>query len=123
MTANKRAAPDESGPLESNDLLAGKISSLHTSIANETQSGSGLRAHFDRAVDLLGQKAALAADIAEWRDQARGDGLVPNILLGLAREYLRDAAQRRKAAERAEIEEVYRNGLGLPLFDYARGAE
>jgi hypothetical protein len=40
-----------------------------------SNSNKGLRSHFDRAVDLLGQKAALAADITEWRDQAQSDGL------------------------------------------------
>jgi uncharacterized protein (UPF0335 family) len=80
-----------------------------------------LKAHFDRAVALLEQKAGLAADIAEWRRQARAAGLVPAALMKLAREQLRDAEQRRKAAEAAEVEELYRQGLGLPLFDWAAG--
>jgi hypothetical protein len=42
--------------------------------------------------------------------------LVPNVVLQLAREHLWDAEQQRKAAERAEIEELYRQGLDLPLF-------
>jgi uncharacterized protein (UPF0335 family) len=90
-----------------------------------SNSNKGLRSHFDRAVDLLEQKAALAADIAEWRDQARSDGLDAAALLQIAKEQLQDAEQRRKAAERAETEAVYRNGLGLPLFDHAhaRGRE
>jgi uncharacterized protein (UPF0335 family) len=79
-----------------------------------------LKAHFDRGVELLEQKADLAAEIADWRRQVRGDGLVPPVLLKLAREHLRDAEQRRKAAEAAEVEELYRQGLGLPLFDFAR---
>jgi tRNA A-37 threonylcarbamoyl transferase component Bud32 len=29
--------------------------------------------------------------------------------------------QHRNAAQAAEIEELYRQGLGLPLFDYAAG--
>jgi uncharacterized protein (UPF0335 family) len=82
---------------------------------------TGLRIHFDRAVELLQQKAALAADITEWRGQASGDGLDAGVILRLAREYLLDAEQRRKEAERAETEDLYRNGLGLPLFDHARG--
>jgi uncharacterized protein (UPF0335 family) len=90
--------------------------------SDKRQASSGLRAHFERAINLLEQKADLAADIAEWRDQARGDGLDPGVLLGLAREHLLDADQRRKAAERAETGAAYRNGLGLPLFDYARRA-
>jgi uncharacterized protein (UPF0335 family) len=79
-----------------------------------------LKTHFDSAVRLLEQKADLATDIAEWRRQARGNGLVPKVIIKLAREHLRDAEQRRKAAEAAEIEELYRQGLGLPLFDHAR---
>jgi hypothetical protein len=90
MIESKRAAPGEGDPLESNDLLAGKIKSFHTSIANETQSGLGLRAHFDRAVDLLEQKAALATDIAE----ARGDGLDPGVLLVAANQVLTAAGLR-----------------------------
>jgi uncharacterized protein (UPF0335 family) len=114
MSESERAAPGESGPPESSDdLLAGKINSL----------GSGLRTHFDRAVELLEQKTALLTDIAEWRGEARGDGLDSGVLLRLAREHLLDATQRRKTAERAATEKLYRNGLGLPLFDYARRAE
>jgi uncharacterized protein (UPF0335 family) len=80
-----------------------------------------LKSHFDRAVTLLEEKAVLFGDIAAWRKQAKGDGLAPAILLRLAREHLRDAEQQRKAAEQAEIEELYRRGIGLPLFDYASG--
>jgi hypothetical protein len=83
------------------------------------QANPVLKAHFDRAVGLLDQKAALAADIAEWRRQVRSDGLVPPVLLKLARDHLRDAEQLRKAAEAAEVEKLYRQGLGLPLFDWA----
>jgi hypothetical protein len=86
------------------------------------QVNHALKAHFERAVALLEQKTELAADIAEWRRQVRADGLVPPVLLKLAREHLRDAEQRRKAAEAAEVEELYRQGLGLPLFDFARWA-
>jgi hypothetical protein len=84
-----------------------------------TQHNPILKAHFDRAVALLEQKADLAADIAEWRRQARAEGLVPTALVKLAREHLRDAEQQRKAAEAAEVERLYRQGLGLPLFDWA----
>src|ERR1700736_6008891 len=91
-------------------------------LSPEPNSNSkGLRSHFDRAVNLLEQKAALAADIAEWRDQARSDGLDAAALLQIAKEQRQDAEQHRKAAERAETEALYRNGLGLPLFDHARG--
>jgi hypothetical protein len=45
---------------------------------------------------------------------------VPTVLIRLTREHLRDAEQRCKAAEAAEVEDLYRRGLGLPLFDYAR---
>jgi hypothetical protein len=78
-----------------------------------------LKGHFDRAVALLEQKTDLAADIAEWRRRARAEGLVPTALINLAREHLRDAEQQRKAAEAAEVEKLYRQGLGLPLFDRA----
>ena len=82
-----------------------------------------LRRHFDRAVAILEQNAGLAADFAQWRDEARSNGLDPRALLKLGREHLRDAAQRRRAAEQAEVEELYRRGLGLPLFDHAMAAE
>ena len=48
--------------------------------------------------------------------EARAEGLTPGVLLKLAREHLQDAEQRRKAVEQAEIEELYRQGLDLPLF-------
>jgi hypothetical protein len=79
-----------------------------------------LKSHFDAAVDILGRKAELAATLAEWRQRARGDGLEPAVIFYLARKHLQDANQRRKAAERAELEELYRQGIGLPLFDYRR---
>jgi hypothetical protein len=101
---------------------ADEIAAELTTTAINGQVNPILKAHFDRAVDLLEQKAALAADTAEWRRQARGDGLVPAVLVKLAREHLRDAEQRRNAAEAAEVEELYRQGLGLPLFDFARRA-
>jgi uncharacterized protein (UPF0335 family) len=91
------------------------------SASDETRS-AGLRLHFERATALLDQMETLRADIAEWRRQARGDGLDPRALLKLAREELRDAEQRRKAAEQAELEEMYRQGLGLPLFDWRKQA-
>jgi uncharacterized protein (UPF0335 family) len=81
-----------------------------------------LKSHFDSAVRLLEQKADLATDIAEWRRQARGDGLVPKVIIKLAREHLQDAERRRRAAEEAEVEELYRRGLDLPLFGW-RAAE
>jgi len=83
---------------------------------------TALKSHFDAAVDILGRKAELGAILAEWLQKVRGDGLEPAVIFCLAREHCRDADQRRKAAERAEIEELYRQGIGLPLFDYARGA-
>jgi hypothetical protein len=81
-----------------------------------------LKSHFDRAVGLLEQKAELAADVAEWRRQVRCDGLEPTVIIKLARDHLRTADERRRAAELAEVEELYRQGLGLPLFDFARRA-
>jgi uncharacterized protein (UPF0335 family) len=75
-----------------------------------------LRAHFARAVTLLEERSAHRTDFKEWRGQARGDGLDPRALVKLAREHLREADQHRRAAEQAEVEELYRQGLGLPLF-------
>ena len=83
------------------------------------QANPVLKAHFDRAVALLEQKAALGADLGEWRKQAKAEGLEPAVIIKLAREHLRDAEQERKAREAAEIEHLYRQGLGLPLFDWA----
>lgn len=80
-----------------------------------------IKQHFNRAVAILENMADVRADLKEWRDQARADGLEPNTLVKLAREHLRDAEQRRKAAERAEIEALYRSTIGLPLFDHADG--
>jgi hypothetical protein len=88
-----------------------------------TPTNQTLKRHFDQALALLEQKASLAADIAQWRDAARKAGLDPRALLKLGREHLRDEAQRRRAAEQAEVEELYRRGLGLPLLDYAAAAE
>ena len=83
-----------------------------------------LKSHFDRAVELLEQKAELAADVADFRRQVRSDGLVPTVIIKLARDHLCTADERRRAAELAEVEELYRQGLGLPLFDFAwRAAE
>jgi hypothetical protein len=81
-----------------------------------------LKSHFDRAVGLLEQKSELAGDVAEWRRQVRADGLVPTVIIKLARDHRRTADERRRAAELAEVEELYRQGLGLPLFDFARRA-
>src|SRR5262245_41375750 len=76
----------------------GAIHTMTTTQTKDSQSVSatqgGLRVHFDRATALLEQMAALRADIAEWRSQARADGLDPRALLKLAREELRDAEQR-----------------------------
>ena len=87
-------------------------------VASTVPPSGQLRLHFDRATVLLEQMADLRSDIAEWRRQARNGGLEPRTLLKLAKEVLRDAEQRRKDAEKAETEEAYRQGLGLPLFDW-----
>jgi uncharacterized protein (UPF0335 family) len=119
----EKAEPGDCGNgLPGNDLLGGEINQRDSENQAPGQAANGqLRSHFDRAVELLEQKLELATTVAEWRKEARNDGLDPVVLLRLAKESLRDAEQRRKAAERAEIEELYRNGLGLPLFDYAEG--
>jgi hypothetical protein len=82
----------------------------------------GLKSHFDAALPLLERRAELAIEVAAWRTKVRDEGLVPMVLLKLAREHIRNAEQRRKAEEQAEIEELYRQGLDLPLFS-GRAAE
>ena len=96
---------------------------VHFSVIDgaETRARS-LKPHFDRAVELLKARRAVLSDIKTWRAEARAEGLDPFALLHLAREHLFDADQRRKAAEQAEVEELDRQGLGLPLFDHATGA-
>lgn len=83
------------------------------------QASPVLKAHFDRAVELLEQARVIRADLGEWRKQAKAEGLEPTVIVKLAREHLRDAEQELKAREAAEIEHLYRAGLGLPLFDWA----
>jgi uncharacterized protein (UPF0335 family) len=114
MTDAKRGTPREGAPLQN--------FRPEDSGSTSTNANQAVKAHFERAVALLEARAAVLADIKAWRGEARGDGLDPAALLRLAREHLLDAEQRRKAAERAEVEELYRQCLGLPLFDYARGA-
>lgn len=124
MTTAKRGAFGEGTPLSGDGLLGGETIPTIRQSPSRPQApskGGALRSHFDRAVVLLEQKAELAADTAEWRDQARSDGLDAAALLQIAKEQLQDAEQRRKAAERAQTEALYRNGLGLPLFDHAMG--
>jgi hypothetical protein len=87
----------------------------------ETRARS-LKPHFDRAVELLEARRDVLSNIKTWRAEVRAEGLDPFALLQLAREHLFDADQRRKEVERAEVKELYRQGLGLPLFDHARGA-
>jgi uncharacterized protein (UPF0335 family) len=81
-----------------------------------------LRDHFDVVIELLLEKAKLNAKFVEWRQEAKSAGLDARALFKLGREHLRDEAQRRKAAEQAEVEELYRRGLGLPLFECAMAA-
>ena len=89
---------------------------------NNIMTNQTLRSHFDDVIELLLQKAELNAKLGTWRQGTKNAGLDPRALFKLGREHLRDAAQRRKAAEQAEVEELYRRGLGLPLFDYAQAA-
>ena len=116
--AKKRTGPDvgivETGKAQVPSGTASTDTKAH--LASQATSGTTLRLHFDRALGLLEGKAALATAVAEWRNLARGAGLDPRALLKLAGKHLRDAEQRRKAAEQAEVEELYRRGLGLPLF-------
>jgi uncharacterized protein (UPF0335 family) len=120
MPPGNEAATRDRVPAAAVISLAEEIAANASATLAPAQVNHALQAHFDRAVALLKQKADLAAEIADWRREVRGDGLVPSALLKLAREHLRDAEQRRKAAEAAEVEELYRQGLGLPLFDFAR---
>jgi len=92
-----------------------------TQATTPASANQALKAHFERAVELHEARSTALADIKTWRAEVRGEGLDPIVLLRLAREHLLDADQRRKAAERAEVEELYRQGIGLPLFDYAMG--
>jgi uncharacterized protein (UPF0335 family) len=117
-SASSRAAD----PAAAADALGKEIVADDSATATNGQANPILKAHFDRAVELLEQKAELATDVAEWRRQARGDGLVPKVIIKLAREHLQDSERRRRAAEEAEVEELYRQGLDLPLFGW-RAAE
>jgi hypothetical protein len=72
-----------------------------------------LKAQFATAVALLEEKVALQGRIAAWRKKAAGEGLAPSVLFKLAKESLLDEEERRKAAERIEIEELYRKNLLL----------
>src|SRR5262249_25434272 len=82
-----------------------------TQATTPATANQALKAHFERAVELLQARATVLADIKAWRAEARGEGLDPIALLRLAREHLLDADQRRKAAERAEVEDL---ALGAP---------
>jgi hypothetical protein len=82
---------------------------------------SALKSHFNAVVELLKRKAELRDEIADLRKKTAGEGLVPSVLLKLAKESLQDEEGRRKAAEQLEIEELYRKGLDLPLFRWGRG--
>jgi hypothetical protein len=62
MTEKQRAGTGDADPLEKK--ITRKHSSTSTPIANQA-----VKAHFDRAVDLLEQRRAVLADIAEWRNQ------------------------------------------------------
>jgi hypothetical protein len=74
---------------------------------------SVLKTQFATAVALIEEKKALQARITEWRKKAAGEGLAPGVLLKLAREHTRDENGRRKAVERLEVEELYREQLHL----------
>src|SRR5262249_11432591 len=100
----------------------GRALSKGAQVNTPATTNRAVKAHFERAVELLEARAAALADIKTWRAEARSEGLDPAALLRLAREHLLDADQRRKAAERTEVEELYRQCLGLPLFEYATRA-
>jgi hypothetical protein len=74
---------------------------------------SVLKTQFATAVALLEEKKRLQDQITDWRKKAKDEGLVPVVLLKLAREHLRDESERRKAIERLELEELYRERLHL----------
>jgi hypothetical protein len=74
---------------------------------------SVLKTQFATAVALLEEKKRLQDQITDWRKKAAGEGLSPGVLLKLAREHLRDENERRRAIERLEVEELYREQLRL----------
>jgi hypothetical protein len=74
---------------------------------------SVLKTQFATAVALLEEKKRLQDQITDWRKKAAGEGLSPGVLLKLAKESLRDEEEKRKAVEQLEIEELYRQQLGL----------
>jgi hypothetical protein len=82
---------------------------------------TALKSHFNAAVALVEEKMVIQARIADWRKKTAGEGLVPSVLLKLAKESLQDEEGRRRVAEQLEIEELYRKGLDLPLFRWRRG--
>src|SRR5262245_59536482 len=98
-------------PLERDGAAKQRYASSIKADPDRRQGASELQAHFERAVALLEQKAELQADIREWKKQARGSGLDPAALLKHAKESLLDADQRRKAAEKAEVEALYHDKL------------
>src|SRR5262249_61736753 len=77
-----------------------------TQATTPATANQALKAHFERAVELLEARATVLADIKAWRAEARGEGLDPIALPRLARAHLLDADQRRKAAARAEVEDL-----------------
>jgi hypothetical protein len=75
---------------------------------------STLKTHFNAAVELLEEKAALKDRIADWRKKATAEGLAPSVLLRLAKEHLQTDEARRRESEQAEIARLYRKELDLP---------
>jgi hypothetical protein len=73
---------------------------------------SVIKTQFATVVALLEEMERLRDLVAAWRKQATGEGLAPSVLLKLAKEHMRDGEERRKAAEQAEIADLYRKELG-----------
>ena len=74
---------------------------------------SVLKTQFATAVALLEEKKRLQDQITDWRKKTAAEGLAPSVLLALAKESLRDDEERRMAVEKLEVEELYRQQLGL----------
>jgi hypothetical protein len=103
--------------------VASKVDNdIHNLNAAAPQEGT-LKLQFDAALDLLRKRLRLGAAWTEWRKGVKEDGLDANVLIKLAREYLRNAEERRKAFETAEIERLYRQGLDLPLLAWGEEAD
>src|SRR5262249_53571859 len=75
-----------------------------------------LTAHFDEIVNLLERQNELREEFSNWRSRTRSNGLHAGALIKLGREHSPTEDPRRRAADAAEVERLYRQGLDLPLL-------